>query len=40
MPTDLENAREASDVNEDEIEEEQLVDVGGEPILPASMDDE
>lgn len=41
MPTDLENTREASNVDKDEIEMDELpVNVGGEPILLGLMDDE
>lgn len=40
IPTDLEDAREASDQDEDEIEKEKLVGVGGEPILLGLTDEE
>lgn len=40
MSIDPKNAREASNVDEDEIEEEHPVGGGGEPILPAPVDNE
>lgn len=41
VPTDSKDAREASYVDEDEIEMDKLPDiVGGDPILPAAMDDD
>lgn len=41
VPTELEDVRDASNVDEDEIEiDEPPINVGGEPILPAAMDDD
>lgn len=41
LPTDMDDAEKASDVDEDEIELDELpVNVGGKPILPATMDDD
>lgn len=41
VPTDSKDAREASNVDEDEIEMDKLPDnVGGDPILPTAMDDD
>lgn len=39
-PTDPKDWWEASDLDEDEIEEEESVSVRGEPILPIPMDEE